>query len=134
MRSGGVISLYIPLMPISSPSGPLRTYRHEPPGRRSISHTGTDQPRGPNQCGTCAGLVNASNTSCRGASNSRVISISRSDGVVKVVSPIVLVVIVVLLRLQTVQVLVQPLVALVPEAAVALRPLRHLTQRRRLEL
>src|SRR5437763_12818739 len=45
------------------------------------------QPSGPSsQCGTCLGLVQASQTSLRAASMTRVATISRSDGVVNVVA------------------------------------------------
>ena len=48
-----------------------------------MSHTAKDQPSGPvSQRRTSSGFVNASNTSARGASNTRVMAISRSDGVV----------------------------------------------------
>jgi hypothetical protein len=88
-RSGGVISRYTPRIAISVPSERRQTKCLAPPGRRSISQTGMVQPFGPSiQCGTCPGLVQASQTSLRGASTTRVMTISRSDGVLNVVAPI----------------------------------------------
>src|SRR5262249_17470583 len=69
-------------MPMSLPSGPRNTKRKPPPTRRSTSQTTSDQPRGPNQRLSSSGLVNASHTSRRGASKTRVSTISRSVGVV----------------------------------------------------
>src|SRR5213593_4495483 len=88
--SGATISRYTPPIPMSVPSLSLRhTQRYLPPTRTSISHTGIDQPGGPNShCLTSSGLVWASKTSRRGASNTRVITISRSPGVVSFRVPI----------------------------------------------
>src|SRR5882724_1431481 len=93
------------------------------------------QPSGPSiHLVTCSGFVQQSNTSARGASTTRVTTISRSEGVAKVVAPTLsAVVIVVLLVLKVVEVVVEAFVAGVPEAAVALGPLRDLLERRRLE-
>src|ERR1700754_2883982 len=91
------------------------------------------QPSGPSiQFGTCSASVNASKTSLRGASNTRVIATSLSEGVVNVVVPASFVVSMILL-LHLLQVCVQPGVAGVPELSVVLGPLSDLTQRRRLE-
>src|SRR5579885_3214877 len=132
-------------MSSSSPL-PLRQRKCQaPPGRRSISQMGIVQPSGPSShCGTCCGSVHAAQTSRRGASNTRVITISRSDGVLNRVRPIsmfaatiVLLLLLFLLLLfllfQRFEVAVEPRVAGLPEAAVALGPLRHLPERRRLE-
>src|SRR5688572_19688691 len=107
-----------------------------PPGRRSISHTGMVQPSGPSsQLGTCSGLVKASHTSRRGASNTRVATISTSDGVVNVVVPMLFAVTIVPLPFfHGLKVRVQPLVAGVPEAAIVLRPLRDFPERLGLQL
>src|SRR5437762_9527160 len=69
-------------MPISLPSGPRSTKRKPPPTFRSTSQTTKDQPRGPNQRLSSSGFENASKTIWRGASNTRVRTISRSLGVV----------------------------------------------------
>src|SRR5258706_16002180 len=66
---------------MSLPSGPRNTQRHAPPTFRSASQTTSDQPLGPNQRLSSSGLVNASKTSRRGASKTRVITTSRSVGV-----------------------------------------------------
>src|ERR1700704_2365226 len=65
---------------MSLPSGERITKRNPPPTRRSTSQTTSDHPRGPNQRLSNSGLVNESKTSWRGASNTRVIAISRSLG------------------------------------------------------
>src|SRR5437660_12210294 len=88
----------------------------------------------------CSHELCASNTRSRGASNTRVVTISRSDGVVTVsllpLPPIAL------LpssssssssSLEFLQVLVQPVVALLPEAPIPLGPVRDLFERPRLE-
>src|SRR5579885_1222692 len=127
-------------MSSSSPL-PLRQRKCQaPPGRRSISQMGIVQPSGPSShCGTCCGSVHAAQTSRRGASNTRVITISRSDGVLNRVRPIslfaatIVLLLLLFLLLQRFEVAVEPRVAGLPEAAVALGPLRHLPERRRLE-
>src|SRR5437867_5114980 len=93
IRSGALISRYTPPIPILVPSRSCcQTYRYLPPTRRSISHTGMDQPGGPSsQRLTSAGLVWASNTSWRGASKLRVITSSRSPGVVSLNAPAVVI-------------------------------------------
>src|SRR2546422_8799042 len=84
IRSGALISRYTPPIPISVPLRSCRhTKRYLPPTRRSISHPGIDQPGGPSSHRlTSSGLVWASNTNWHGASNTRVITISRSPGAV----------------------------------------------------
>src|SRR5437879_149452 len=67
---------------MSLPPGPRNTERQAPPTFRSISQTTSDQPRGPNQRLNSSGLVKASKTRRRGASKTRVITTSRSVGVV----------------------------------------------------
>src|SRR5690606_4487549 len=52
--------------------------RHMPPTRRSMACVTQLNPFGPNQCGRCSGSVQARYTSSRGASNTRVRTISRS--------------------------------------------------------
>src|SRR5687768_8011238 len=105
-----------------------------------MSHTGTVEPRSPNQRRTCSGLVCASQTSSRGALKYRVSTISVSDGSVTsslflgLLSTTMTFLLSVLcacvprarrglhrlrgraLRLQLLQVLIQALVALLPEA------------------
>src|SRR5438093_4002619 len=83
----------------------------------------------------CSHELCASNTRSRGASNSRVDTISRSDGVVTVSVLLPLATIAFLLSsiLELLQVLVQPVVALLPEASVPLGPLGDLPERPGLE-
>ena len=80
--SGGTISRNSPRKAYSFPSASALTKRYLPPGRRSISQTGIVWPLGPHHSFMCSGLVIASNTSSRGASNVRVMTISVSEGVV----------------------------------------------------
>src|SRR5277367_6319182 len=82
-RSGGAISRKTPLIPMSSPLPWLQTKRRPPPGFRFILQTVSRQSSSPyNQRFTSSGLVQASNTRCRGASKTRIIATSRSLGVV----------------------------------------------------
>src|SRR6266540_341867 len=77
----------------------------------------------------------ASNTRSRGASKTRVMTISRSDGVVMVSFLLPLPPIALLLSssLELVQVLVKPVVGLFPEPPVPLGPLGNLLERSRLQ-
>ena len=64
---------------------PVGSLVHDPPraaGRKSISQLATSYLRGPHQLHMCSHELCASNTSSRGASKTRVMTISRSDGVV----------------------------------------------------
>src|SRR5436190_20482659 len=83
----------------------------------------------------CSHDVCASNTSSRGASNSRVDTISRSDGVVtvSVLLPLATIAFLLSSSLELLQVLLQPVVALLPELAVPLGPVGDLLQRPRLQ-
>src|SRR5258708_34972154 len=127
-RSNGVISRSTPLIPMSLPSGPRRTKRQAPPGRKSISQTASVQPCGPSQRTRCSGWVIASKTRRRGASKTRVMTISRSVGVVTVRAELVLALLAGMLLLllfqfllfQLVQIVVQTIEALLPETAVVL--------------
>src|SRR5438093_9726240 len=63
----------------------------------------------------------------------RVMTISRSDGVVKVVAALCFAVTFLLLLLQFNQIFVEALEALVPEAAIVFEPVGDVLERRRLE-
>src|SRR5918999_3519581 len=134
MRSGLTISRYSPWNPWSSSPSARCTMRQVPPGRKSISQLAISYFRGPHQFDMCSQELCASNTRSRGASKTRVMTISRSDGVVTVsllsVPPMALLL---SSSLEVVQVLVQPVVALLPEPTVPLGPLRDLLQGSRLE-
>src|SRR5215472_9961470 len=71
----------------SPPSGARFTKRKAPFGRRSISQTASGTPLGSHQWATCSALVQASKTSARGASKSRVTTIWWLPGVVTVTAP-----------------------------------------------
>src|SRR6266542_3634041 len=130
MRSGRTISRNSPRNPGISPSGPRCTIRHAPPGRKSISQLAISYFLGPHQRDMCSHELCASNTRSRGASKTRVMTISWSDGVVTVSALLALPPIALLLSstLELVQVLVQPVVALLPEAAVPLGPVGDLLE------
>src|SRR2546428_926514 len=83
----------------------------------------------------CSHEACASNTRSRGASNTRVMTISRSDGVVTVswLLPLPPIALLLCSPLEVLQVLVQPVVALLPEVPVPLGPLGNLLERPRLE-
>src|SRR5574341_603788 len=82
----------------------------------------------------CSGFVQAFQTRSRGASMTRVITTSRSDGVVYAVTPPLAAVTMLLLRfLEVLEIAIEPLKARLPEAAVVLRPVGDLLEGGRLE-
>src|SRR5574341_162459 len=82
----------------------------------------------------CSGFVQAFQTRSRGASMTRVITTSRSDGVVYAVTPTLAAVTMLLLRfLEVLEIAIEPLKARLPEAAVVLRPVGDLLEGGRLE-
>src|SRR5258708_15178631 len=95
-----------------------------PPGRTSILQNGSVESLGPNQRARCSGSVQASKTSSRGAAKTRVRTSSCSA-----VSMLALLACMLSLLLQLLQVLLDPIEALLPEAAVVLHPPRHLLLR-----
>ena len=119
----------------TSPCGPRPTKRHVPPTRRSISQTVTEyrSSRMPHQRLTCSGLVIASNTRCRGASNRRVSVISRSDGVVALNVSLFAARacghVFFSFCFQFLQVVVEPIEARFPDVPVALGPVGDLLER-----
>src|SRR5262245_27604345 len=86
----------------------------------------------PYQRRTCSGLVHASNSSRRGAANTRVSTISRSEGNVSVIA-LFLASTSLLLCLQLSQIFVEAVEALLPEAAVALEPVHRVLHRGRFQ-
>src|SRR5207247_10858791 len=123
-RSGATISRYSPRKADSRPSGSRTTYRQLPPGRASILSTVVVYPRGPHHRGMRSGSVIALNTRSRGASNSLVIRISRSDGSVTFVLDSLAAAIFSLLVLsfQVAKYVVELIESLVPGAAVGIEP------------
>src|SRR5438445_2464520 len=83
----------------------------------------------------CSHELCASNTRSRGASKTRVMTISRSDGVVTVswLLPLPPITFSFPRPFELVQVLVQPVAALLPEPTVPLGPIRRLLERPGLE-
>src|ERR1700733_13094500 len=91
-------------------------------------------PSGPSsQCRRCSGVVHASNTTARGASNTRVMTISRSDGVVNVVRPTLFALtMIALLVLHLLKVGIQPFITRIPKPSEMPGVLGNLLERRRL--
>src|SRR3954471_10831581 len=84
----------------------------------------------------CSGLLIASKTRRRGASNRRVMRISRSGGVVTLKVSLFLAACTamsLLLGLQRLQIVLEPIEPRLPHRPVALGPLRNLLERRSLE-
>src|SRR5207302_5816036 len=124
-RSGATISRYSPRKADSRPSGSRTTYRQLPPGRTSILSTVVVYSRGPHHRGMRSGSIIALNTRSRGASNSLVIRISRSDGSVTFVLAVLLAVAISFLLVFSFEVakdIVELIEALVPRAAIRLQP------------
>src|SRR5580765_3557821 len=87
----------------------------------------------PHHCMMCSGLDIASNTSRRGASNRRVMRISRFDGVVSAnvsLFAALLTAMSLLLRFEFLQIDFQSIEPLLPGGAVALDPFGDVLQRR----
>src|SRR5580693_4671527 len=121
----------------SPPSGARWTHRKAPFGRRSISQTASGTPLGSHQCATCSALVQASKTTARGASKMRVITISRSVGVVIFTVPMFFIgdlslslraSTVLLLLLHHFQLVVQACKFLLPEAAKGFKPFNDILE------
>jgi hypothetical protein len=97
IRSFGTISRYSPWNATSAPSLAVIAERQRPPTRRSISATVSSPWFPAHHRFTSSGVVYTWNTSRAGASNSRVMRICVSDGVVTAAVCVVPVVIVRLL-------------------------------------
>src|SRR5688572_11427553 len=89
--SGATTSRYVPWKSTTSPPEVRVMYCHFPPGRTSILLTSVASAAKPHHRGMSSGSVIVSHTISRGASNLRVMRISRSDGRLRVVSNFVLV-------------------------------------------
>src|SRR5579863_892238 len=110
--------------------------RQAPPGRSSPSEWGTVNPWGADQRCMCLGSAQHWNTSEGGASKTR--TRVRSSAPARAADLLLLAAMFLLLRglvlrLQLLQVFVQPVQALLPMAAVLLHPVGHVLERRRLE-
>src|SRR5258708_11808996 len=126
----------------SPPSGARWIQRKAPVGRRSSSQTASSLPLGSQQCATCSAFVQASKTTARGASKMRVITISRSVGVVIFTAPMFFTGDLslslhapscFLFLLHLFQVVVQAGKFLLPEAAKGLHPVGDILERNRHE-
>src|ERR1700732_753930 len=105
------------------------TNRQTPPGRTSIARVVVVKPFGPHHRTRCFGLVHASKTSSRGASNTRVVTIVRASCPV---SRLYLASMLLLLGLKFLEIIVQPVEAGVPEAAISFKPVVDVLESRRL--
>src|SRR5262245_14987729 len=79
IRCGATTSWYTPRNPYTLSSS-LWVNRHRPPGRTSIWSTTVSSRRGPHHLGTRSGSVIALNTTSRGASKTRVMTMSCRPG------------------------------------------------------
>src|SRR5215472_4652405 len=98
--------------------------RYAPPTRMSMSQWIVVKPCGPHQRATCSGCVQALNTNRRGVSMTRVTTSSRSAVLMFASTSL-------LLALQFLQVVLQPVEALFPEAAVIFQPVSRALERAR---
>src|SRR5438874_6883831 len=103
--------------------------RHTPPGRTSISWIVFRKPFGPHQWATCLGSVHIRQTSSRGASKTRVATISFCAAFATAMFLLLL-----FFLFELAQVLVQAVEARFPEFAVVPDPVGDLLERRRLEV
>src|SRR6266550_2574783 len=98
-----------------------------PPTRRSPLFSVMVKPRGQDHCARCCGSVHTLNTSARGASNVRRIVSSRSAAGAALFRALASMSF--LLSLQLAEICIEAFEALLPVAAIALGPFRHLLQR-----
>src|SRR2546422_667225 len=93
--------------------------RKAPPGRTSILHEGIVKPFGPHQRTRRSASVQALKTRRGGASKTRVMT---SSGFAVSAAGLVLAAMSPPLRLQLLQIYIQPIEALLPESAIVLQP------------
>src|SRR5262249_49734554 len=86
-------------------------------------HSVTSSVNGANHLRTCSGFVHTSKTSAIGASNSRVVTISRSFGYSMTADPCRLGAIAALLLLEVFEVVIQPIQSVIPRLLVLVQPL-----------
>src|SRR5262245_61837876 len=106
------------------------TKRHTPPTRMSKVLVVVVKPFGPHHCAKCLGSVQAWNTRSRGASKTRVATIavgSRSRSMLFLADTLLL------LGLQGTKILIEPIEALFPQAAIAFQPVVNALQRIRFD-
>src|SRR6185503_16532067 len=101
------------------------TKRHTPPGRKSKALVVVVKPSGPHHCARCFGSDHMSNTSARGASSTRMPTITAGSGPRSMLSlwATLLLRAGFVLGLQLLQVGFQAIQPLVPEPAIALQPI-----------
>src|SRR5438093_12442342 len=112
------------------PSGERMQKLKAPPGRTSIVHEGVVKPCGPHHRIRRSGSVQALKTRWGGASKTRVMTSSRSADFG---AALFLATMPPPFRSQVLQIAIQPIEALVPEAAIVLQPVPGLPERTRPE-
>src|SRR5438552_18724518 len=103
------------------------TKRHTPPGRKSNALVVVEKPSGPHHCARCSGLVQAVHTSLRGASYTRVATMARGSCArsrLFLAATLRLPGLRLLLGLQFLQVIFQPVEPFLPQSAIPLAPVR----------
>src|SRR6476660_1895218 len=125
-----MISSYVIRFWWSRPSGPCITKRHTPPGRNSKLCVVVVKPSGPHHCARCLGSVKAENTSWRGALSSRLPMIEHGSESRSMLffSPMLL-----FLRLQGFEIILETIEARLPQAAIAFEPIVNAFQCGRFE-
>ena len=126
---GATTSPKAPQHKCSVPSGMRMQMTKEPPGRQSISASGTSTPSGLNQRFIRSALVQHWKTCSRGAAKTREMVSDR--GVAALAS--VMVVILASLRLQLFEVAAEPVETALPFGALGVEPGLGAVERRRLE-
>src|SRR5277367_3146012 len=109
------------------------TNRQLPPGLKSIAWVVMVKPFGPHQCARCFGSVHSLNTSARGASKTRVTTISRAELSMAAATLLLAATLVLLFfgifLLQPAQIILEAIEALLPEPSVAVEPLGRVLER-----
>src|SRR6185437_5944484 len=115
------------------------TKRQTPPGRKSKECVVVVKPSGPHHCARCFASVKAANTSSRGASNTRLPMIERGSLARSMLFPAATFLLlrfglVRAARLQRLEIIVEPVEPLLPQAAVFLQPVVGFFECGRLDL
>src|SRR5690348_17110143 len=104
------------------------TKRHTPDGRKSKLVVVSENPVGPHQAARCCGVVQTSKTNSRGASITRAMTMERA-----ISSALFSAATLFLPGLQRLHIVLEPVEALFPQAAVALQPVVDILEGFRLD-
>src|SRR5215469_11779412 len=107
------------------------TKRQTPPGRMSKLDVVVENPLGPHHCARCFGSVQASNTSVRGASMMRVVTMDRAASAISLSAPTFLLLF--FFGLQLPDIVLEAVEPLFPDFAIPLEPGIGLLERARLD-